>query len=825
MDGFPILQRIIGTDKRNPCLSVCRDEKNRELHVYYGAELFEVVPDDRNDMRFKLMVAHLYTAGVKVKALAEAFAVDPKTMNHWGRALRSGDPKRLAEALAGREGRRKLTPEVEAFVRFRFKAIYAQDRYTYSSIIRAEIGEVFGCKISGETLRPLFGELKVEYFGPGEAPPAAGEPEPEGPEPGGPEPGEAGAGGAGCEVPGHAGGGPRGDGKERDESGDSSGDSPGKDGEAAPANRRPVPEMREPGDAVPCPPGAVATALHFSHHGGVLIFAAVLAQTAETLAGEAGPMARQWLAQILLGAVVIEQSKLLNRGDLKVLLGEMQGTLQVQRQRLGAIATAENTSEVFALNARRCGLPGQRDFYLDPHTHHYTGMRKLLKAWCPGVRLADRAWHADFVHDSGGNPAYVMNNDNYYDLRDRFFVLAEAFRREAGMPEDAELTWVVDRGIYGMETFERVLGEPNMHLITWEKGYARDGWPEAGQAVGSFALERFRNHAEDIQIFQIQYVDEESWSKNAGMRRLIIRVTSPEGRTLEMAILADDKNRAAEGIIRLMVKRWLQENDFKYMEEHFGIGAITSYAAISYAELAGELEDRQVKSAAYQHLQGRRDGVKKLARRLALDKENAARKGEVRGREMARLEKIAAQPGGLTSEQKKTLSALRGAKKRGATQDEKRQEKIGALLGEIDELEVRMGSTEREVSRLDRLIGEGAERLSGEKKHFMDALKILARNAFYQALAPFKAAYNNFRDDHELFRRLTQSSAVIELGRRGVHCHLLPSPSYPPAVRSIIEKTLDGINAAGPQIPDGSGRPLTLSLARPEGIEFAFANP
>ncbi len=94
MDGFPELQEIIGTDKRNPCLSVCRDAKNRELHVYYGAELLEVVPGDRNDMRFKLMIAHLYNAGVKVIALVEAFEVDPKTMRHWGRALRSGDPKR-----------------------------------------------------------------------------------------------------------------------------------------------------------------------------------------------------------------------------------------------------------------------------------------------------------------------------------------------------------------------------------------------------------------------------------------------------------------------------------------------------------------------------------------------------------------------------------------------------------------------------------------------------------------------------------------------------------------------------------------------------------
>ena len=59
-----------------------------------------------------------------------------------------------------------------------------------------------------------------------------------------------------------------------------------------------------------------------------------------------------------------------------------------------------------------------------------------------------------------------MNNDNYDDLRQRFFLLAAAFRREAGIPEEAVLSWVVDRGIYGMETFERILAEPDTHLIT-----------------------------------------------------------------------------------------------------------------------------------------------------------------------------------------------------------------------------------------------------------------------------------------------------------------------------------------------------------------------
>jgi len=814
MDASPELQEIIGTDKRNPCLSVCRDAKKRELHVYYGFELFEVVPDDRNDMRFKLMVAHLYNAGVKVIALAEVFEVDPKTMRHWGRALRSGDPRRLAEALAGREGRRKFTPEVEAFVRFRFKAIYAQDRYTYSSRIREEIKEVFQREISGETLRPLLRELKEEYFGLGKA--SRGEESD--PEQSSDEGTDGEKGGQADERQSAA---ESGEGNDRD----LEGDFPCEDSETALTNRKFPPVNCQPDDQEPTSPTAASPILHFSHHGGVLIFATLLIQSTQTLAGKAGALARQWLAQILLGAVVIEQSKLLNRNDLKILLGEMHGTLQVQRQLLGEIATAPNISKLFAFNARLCGFLEQRDFYLDPHTHHYTGLHRLLKAWCPGVRLADRAWHADFVHNAQGHPAYVMNNDNYDDLRQRFFVLTEAFRREVGMPEEATLSWVVDRGIFGMKTFERILEQPNTHIITWEKGYQRDAWHETRRPDGRFVLERTRNHAEDLQIFQIQYIDEETWSKNTGLRRLIIRVTSPQGRTLEMAILTDDKNRCAKEIIRLMVKRWLQENDFKYLEKHFGIGAITSYAVVSYSELAEELEDRQIKSAAYQQIQKQGSELKKQAQRLTLSKEKSQRKRQKDEEEIERLEKLSTQPEGLTPEQKKTLSTLRGAQKRAQKQDEKRQNKIDLLLSEIEALDARMKETGREVSRLEQLIAQGAERLRGEKKHFMDALKILARNAFYQALAPFKEAYNNYRDDHELFRQLTQSSAVIELSAQAVHCHLLPSPSYPPAVRLIIQEILEGINATKPQIPDGSGRPLTLTLAQPQGIQIALANP
>ena len=77
----PLLQSVLGTDKRNPIFSVCRQGGAApSLHVYYGAELLEVVPEDRQHPAYKLLVARLYNAGVKELALQRNFKVDRKTM-------------------------------------------------------------------------------------------------------------------------------------------------------------------------------------------------------------------------------------------------------------------------------------------------------------------------------------------------------------------------------------------------------------------------------------------------------------------------------------------------------------------------------------------------------------------------------------------------------------------------------------------------------------------------------------------------------------------------------------------------------------------------
>ena len=68
----------------------------------------------------------------------------------------------------------------------------------------------------------------------------------------------------------------------------------------------------------------------FCHHLGVLLFSAVLLGVEKQVAA-GGWLLKQWLATLLLGAVNIEQTKLLDFEDLQRLLGRTLRSLFPQR--------------------------------------------------------------------------------------------------------------------------------------------------------------------------------------------------------------------------------------------------------------------------------------------------------------------------------------------------------------------------------------------------------------------------------------------------------------------------------------------------------------
>ena len=98
----------------------------------------------------------------------------------------------------------------------------------------------------------------------------------------------------------------------------------------------------------------------------------------------------------------------------------------------------------------------------------------------------------------------------------------------------------------------------------------------------------------------------------------MVQATNPKGRSIQVAVLTDDTQRAASEILRLMFCRWVQENDFKYLDKHFGINQITSYGVVGYEELREQVEDRQVRSAEVKALGEQRRQLRARQGRLLL---------------------------------------------------------------------------------------------------------------------------------------------------------------------------------------------------------------
>ena len=165
-------------------------------------------------------------------------------------------------------------------------------------------------------------------------------------------------------------------------------------------------------------------------------------------------------------------------------------------------------------------------------------------------------------------------------------------------------------------------------------------------------------------------------------------------------------------------------------------------------------------------------------------------------------------------ERNQELTRLRQVQSRWESTCSARQEQIQKLSQELAELEAKAQQTQATESRLERMIEEKMVRLDPEKKRLMDSLRVIARNVFYKAIQPFKKAYNNYRDDHDQFRQLTQSSGVLEVRPDQILVHLMPRVNYPPQLRRIIAAVLEVVHTQKPVLPDGTGRSLKLRLAQ-----------
>ena len=811
----PTGQLILGADKRNPVFTVYADDSDERLHVFYGFEIIEIVPNNPEAPAFKLLLGRLYNSGVKLSALCESFEVDPKTIRGWGKAMRQGDAAELVRVLEGRSVGRKRTVAVENFARLRWPDLVAERSYGAVGRLLREIQSVFGVTLSRSSIADLTRELKAG------GPPKDPAPAEENPSPVHPNP----------------------DADEGIVATDSDEESPGAGMEKretgvnslAVGSSDKVPDSLaiqgiQPGapsgnNSHPSPffPKDPEAALYWCDHAGVLIFASALAAVS-TVSASAQSILAQWMAALWLGAQNIEQTKFLNWEDLELILGGVVRFPTPQRDQLKELAAdTQLIDELWRFNQKNLGSEAVgTDFYFDPHTKHYTGEQNVLKGWCPKIRFADKVLHSDFIHTAQGAPIYCETTDNFADLRQRFCGVIERARRALQWSANFVPTFIVDRGIYGREFFEKVTEDPSFHLITWQKGFTAEPWDPA-KVMGRTSIIRYRNSSSDTRTYHFEYF-ERAWEANPKLRQIVVQATNDRGRSIQVAILTDDPKRAAEEIIQRMFQRWLQENDFKYLDKHFGINQITSYRSLDYEQLKGRVDDREVKSAARKVLDLRLKEATESLKRSLLAEEQGLQAHQHRAQKRQELEAKLAQETSTDTPQYRALSrqlaALKAADARYEVAHVERRKVIDQRHQEIAGIQVQIAGTKVTESRLEALIQAQMVKLDCRAKRLFDVLRISARNLFYQALRPFKKAYDNYRDDHDHFRKLTQSPGVLEVSAEQIVIHLMPRTHYGGELRKAVLHSLDTINAKGLEHPCLPGRKLKFRLGQRSEMEL-----
>jgi predicted nucleic acid-binding Zn-ribbon protein len=734
-------------------ISVFRNEECNSYEVYINLALLERVSIDPDTLQHKMFIGRLYNQKTPLKQLVEKFHHDGRTIRKWAAALTSGNIDEMVRAFSGRGANKKVTPELFRYVRQLYKERSRFGR-NYREVIISKTQEVFGVTISTTVASAIFKDARSQD----DQPPATTRST------------------ATVEQ-----------------------STPHSDSEdSSPVNQSPVfPAFRERTAAV----GQIMI-----RHVGLILFSGLMRFLASSFD-------RQLICQVLQGAVNIEQSKILCSDSLRTFVSQIL-SVPDQRTELDKSATPAAVLQLYRQNAAfLADGPENGDlFYFDPHTKEYTGQLKVLKGWCGRRHGVSKVLNLDCFHTRSGRPCFIQHYSPYYDMRERFFISMKLFDELFDEEKRLGRTFVIDRGIYGLNTF-RHFG--NDYFITWEKGYRKDGW-DANEPSLEFTRERCRNNRSDLRSYHFVY-QEHAWQRDTDFRRLIVKATNPRGNTIDVAIITSNPHMDAQDIIWAIFNRWLQENDFKYLDTYFGINQITSYRYTNYKDTVAAHRDRQIDSPEYKQLKStHRKATDQLSRALLkLHKaERTVVELDLQYQQLhSRIDESQTSARPLPEQSRSQLD--RELKKLTRRHCRKQKdcityrEAVETHQQTIETLEERLCCTLRKTSRLEHLIAEQYQLLDTRMKSYFDALKVIASNMFYHLHNQFRLIYGDYRDDHVHLRMLTRCNGSVSHSSNTSAFRLWLPGSFQPHQKRKFSAFLNQLQE---QINRTGNRPVRITL-------------
>jgi len=462
----------------------------------------------------------------------------------------------------------------------------------------------------------------------------------------------------------------------------------------------------------------------------------------------------------------IEDFKNGRRRDLGVLIGKQQGpTVLSLRSKIKALAESTDPVAVSQELFRRYldlepvweGL-----YYVDGHFCPYYGSQPTPRGWDAKRRLAVPGHTDMYVHDAKGRALFFFSQPLNDSLARAIPAAVEQIRRAHGR---APFTLVFDRGGYSGEAF-RFLDDQGIGFITYLKGRkAQRRYPGKQFRPAWFFFEG-RRHT--YRVFE-----KKTRVNKAGAIRTIIFIGNEAHQVPVLTNLA--RSAKAAKVIHCLRLRWRQENDFKYLRDHFAIDQIIQYGADQ------ETGDRLIANPRRKAL---RDQIRELTKEVEILEGALGR--------------------AVNDNQERRRSTVRGVKIAHASL----RRQIAGKRQALTRLENRLQRTPTRISAA--AAGKTRSLLREDRRLLVNTLKIAACNAEKDLVRRFNEAYQQPKDAFSVFRALLHLPGTVSSSQPDqldVQLHRPDSDK----VACALETLLSSINRDSPRML-GDGPRLAFSL-------------
>ena len=664
------MQGILGTSLNHPIFTVTTNHETNEYNIYLGFENIFNIPSNRNSLIFKSGIAMLLSAGIKIKHIEENFDITFKTIKKIEEAFKGEPEDHELVARLRNPGREnyKIDDEIHDYIIERVNFNKKENARSYNVQTAQDVEKKFGIKIHVETVRNEYKKEKNKK----------------------------------C--------------KDAEEN-----------------NKQDKDDNNDHKEVKNDRIEETTTNTIRNAYAGSLLLSENIKKMIDGIVGVNKTIRELiviWIFGIIVGAKNLERFRYLHQIDLQFICNVKSiPSVESMRNELFSLSIHDDTklsSQFLKKIIEEYTLFGGNEFYLDGHYVEYSGKEKILEGWNTKKNRVTKGYVLYYVHDSAGNPIFSEVLDNYQDFREVISLCNQKLKKIVG---NKKYTLIYDRGGFSLELMKAIT-ETGAGFITWEKGF---NTKEVSQEMQNEVSIQFPyNEVGTYRSYDIRYTETRYVRDNCDYRKIIIMREGKDGKKIHQAILTSDEEEDAAEIIRKILNRFLQENDFKKQKQHFGIDEITSYRVLDYNELNDKV-DKEVIAKEY----------KKKLEEIFTIKEK--RKELFQSLGIRCLKDLTKKKSGS----EKTVELIK--------QITDMNERIKVLKGDAKGIK-------KTISKIEKCRREKKVEMDLRPKRILDIIKIAARNIVNNCSLDFLGVYKNLRDYQKVFRTLSRIGGEIEIG-------------------------------------------------------------